>query len=219
MNKTFARKRRAAEQHLSEACPKIAAWIHESGKCTLEPQWTREPYEALVRAVAHQQLHGKAAEAILGRLTALFPEQDFPTREQLAKMRKAKMRTLGFSEAKSEAILGIAKASLKGIVPTRSAAESLSDEELVERLTSLKGIGKWTVEMFLIFTLGRTDVMPVDDFGVQSGLMHLYQLPEMPKKKAFGPLTDLWRPYRSIGAWYLWRLADARKPKKLTPQD
>lgn len=167
--------------------------------------------ESLIRAVAHQQLHGKAAEAILGRLLALYPEQSFPTSQQLARMKIPKYRSLGFSESKAIAIIGIAKAASKGDLPDRKTAESMSDDELINALTELRGIGRWSVEMMLIFTLGRLDIMPVDDFGVKAGLMHLYELEEMPKKKVFGEWTDSWAPYRSIGAWYLWRLADDRK--------
>ena len=211
MQKAFNKKLRLAEKHLSTSCPKISEWIVEVGKCELEPVWDREPFESLVRAVAHQQLHGKAAESILGRLIAKFPDQPFPTPLQLSRMRVPSFRKCGFSLAKTEAIQGIAKGTIKGLVPTREAANSLSDEALIGTLTELRGIGKWTVEMLLIFTMGRLDVMPVDDFGVRAGLKHLYGFEEMPKKMEFAKWTDPWKPYRSIGAWYLWRLADARK--------
>ena len=212
MNSTsFRRKLRLAEKHLCQACDRLSAWVEASGKCQLEPVWDREPMESLVRAIAHQQLHARAAEAILGRLLAKFPKTPFPTARQLLKLQVTQLREMGFSLAKAEAILGIADAAKTGLVPSRLEAEQLDNEELIERLTRLRGIGQWTVEMFLIFSLGRLDIMPRDDFGVRAGLMHLYQLDEMPKKKAFGPLTDHWSPYRSIGAWYLWRMADANK--------
>ncbi len=211
MEKSFNKKLRAAEKHLSSACPKLSDWIAEVGRCELEPVWDREPFESLVRAVAHQQLHGKAAESILRRMTARFPNQDFPTPLQLSRMRAPSFRKCGFSAAKTTAIQGIAKGALQGDVPSREAANDMSDESLVEKLTELRGIGKWTVEMLLIFTMGRLDVMPVDDFGVRAGLKHLYDLTDMPKKAEFAAWTDSWQPYRSVGAWYLWRLADARK--------
>ena len=211
MQKAFNKKLRLAEKHLSTSCPKLRDWIAEVGKCELVPVWDREPFESLVRAVAHQQLHGKAAESILGRLTAKFPDQPFPTPLQLSRMRVPSFRKCGFSLAKTEAIQGIAKGTIKGLVPSREAANSMSDEALIESLTELRGIGKWTVEMLLIFTMGRLDVMPVDDFGVRAGLKHLYGFEDMPKKMEFAKWTDAWKPYRSIGAWYLWRLADARK--------
>ncbi len=211
MQKPFNKKLRLAEKHLSTSCPKVSDWIAEVGQCELVPAWDREPFESLVRAVAHQQLHGKAAESILGRLVAKFPDQPFPTPLQLSRMRVPSFRKCGFSLAKTEAIQGIAKGTIKGLVPTREAANSMSDEALIETLTELRGIGKWTVEMLLIFTMGRLDVMPVDDFGVRAGLKHLYGIEDMPKKMEFSKWTDAWKPYRSIGAWYLWRLADARK--------
>jgi DNA-3-methyladenine glycosylase II len=211
MQKPFIKKLRLAEKHLSDACPRLSDWISEAGRCKLEPVWDREPFESLVRAVAHQQLHGKAAESILGRLVTKFPDQPFPTPLQLSRMRVTSFRKCGFSLSKTEAIQGIAKGTINGLVPARETANRLSDEDLIERLTELRGIGKWTVEMLLIFTMGRLDVMPIDDFGVRAGLRHLYGLEDMPKKLEFAKWTDAWKPYRSIGAWYLWRLADARK--------
>jgi DNA-3-methyladenine glycosylase II len=118
---------------------------------------------------------------------------------------------LGFSGAKVIAIQGIAQAQLDQKLPDRIRTDSMSNEEIIEALIPLRGVGKWTVEMLLIFTLGRLDVMPVDDFGVKTGLMQLLSLKTMPKKTDFASLTDGWSPYRSIGAWYLWRIADATK--------
>jgi DNA-3-methyladenine glycosylase II len=127
------------------------------------------------------------------------------------RMRVASYRQCGFSLAKTEAIRGIAKAAYEERIPSRDQANSRPNAELIEILTSLRGVGKWTVEMLLIFSLGRLDVMPVDDYGVRAGLMHLYALDSMPKKSEFAARTDAWGPYRSIGAWYLWRLADEAK--------
>jgi DNA-3-methyladenine glycosylase II len=185
--------------------------IATHGKCALVPYWERSPYESLVRAVAYQQLHGRAAAAILGRLMAKFTPHPFPSAEDLAAADPQGLRTLGFSAAKVTTIQGIARGSLDGIVPTRKEATELSDQELIERLTQLRGIGQWTVEMLLIFTLGRLDVMPVDDYGVKAGLQALHELESFPKKQDFARLTEKWQPYRSIGAWYLWRVADGLK--------
>ena len=211
MKKSFDKKLRLAEKHLSLACPRMNEWIAKVGRCELNPVWDREPFESLVRAVAHQQLHGKAAESILGRMIARFPNQPFPSAVQLSRMRAPSYRKCGFSLAKTEAILGIAKGACQAVVPSRELANSMTDEALVQTLTELRGIGKWSVEMLLIFTMGRLDIMPVDDFGIRAGLMHLYELPEMPKKADFSKWTESWQPYRTVGAWYLWRLADARK--------
>lgn len=202
---------RRAEKHLSAADPKIARVIADTGRCALVPFWDRSPYESLVRAVAYQQLHANAAKAILGRMEAHFPGGEFPEPKRLANVKADAMRGFGFSAAKTTCILGIAAAAARGLVPTREAAEAMTDDELIDRLSELRGIGRWTVEMLLIFTLGRLDVMPVDDYGVKVGLQSLHGLTTLPKKGDFSQLTDHWRPYRSIGAWYLWREADRLK--------
>lgn len=209
----FQRSLRKAERSLLAGDNLLAAWIAETGKCQLQVAWDRSVYEALVRAIAHQQLHGRAAECILGRLTAAYARtgNDFPTPQQLKRAQADRLRSFGFSAAKVAAIQGIAAATVNGEVPSRVEAKQLSDIELIERLLPLRGVGRWTVEMLLIFTLGRLDVMPVDDFGVRSGLQHLCGLAAQPKKGDFAALTEHWAPFRSVGAWYLWRLADARK--------
>ncbi len=211
--KSLVRKLRKAERHLIGCDARLAAWIAECGRCELEVVWERSLYEALVRAIAHQQLHGRAAASILGRLVDAYARSDrpFPTPRQLARAAPDKLRSFGFSSAKVTAIQGIAAATGRGEVPTRELAAELSDQELIERLLPLRGVGRWTVEMLLIFTLGRLDVMPVDDFGIRSGLQHLAGLAEHPRKSDFSKLTDHWAPYRSVAAWYLWRLADSRK--------
>ena len=211
--KSFVRKLRRAERHSIGCDARLAAWIAECGRCELEIAWERSLYEALVRAIAHQQLHGRAAACILGRLVEAYSRGDrpFPTPRQLARAEPDKLRSFGFSSAKVIAIQGIAAAAGRGEVPTREQAAELSDRELIEHLLPLRGVGRWTVEMLLIFTLGRLDVMPVDDFGIRSGLQHLVDLAEPPQKGDFSKLTDHWAPYRSVAAWYLWRLADSRK--------
>jgi DNA-3-methyladenine glycosylase II len=216
MNMPFARELRKAERHLKSSCPVLGPWITTVGQCNLIPVQEREIYESLVRAIAHQQLHAKAAESILGRLMARFsdpqfPDPTFPTAEQLSRMQIRSYRSCGFSMAKAEAIRGIAKAALADLIPTRALAASMSDEDLIEAMTILRGVGRWTVEMLLIFTLGRLDVMPVDDYGIKMGLKQLFQLDAIPRRSDFARLTDAWSPYRSVGAWYLWRAADGMK--------
>src|SRR5687767_14576690 len=170
MTRAYKLAQRRAEKHLSESDRRMTKVIAAHGKCELVPYWDRSPYESLVRAVAYQQLHGRAAAAILKRLVDKFAPHAFPTPEELAAADPTELRPLGFSAAKVVTIQGIARGVLEGIVPTRKAAEALSDADLIERLTQLRGIGKWTVEMLLIFTLGRLDVMPIDDYGVKAGL-------------------------------------------------
>ena len=211
LEKAFKRKLRTGVKHLQKQSDELGAWIAESGPCGLEIKWESDLYESLVRAIAHQQLHGRAAACILGRLCEGFKCDGFPSPKQLKRAPADKLRGMGFSAAKTLAIQGIAAATVAGQIPTRAEAATLSDDELVARLLPLRGVGRWTVEMLLIFTLGRLDVMPVDDFGVKSGLMQLFDLEKMPGKAHFAELTDHWRPYRSVGAWYLWRKADAGK--------
>lgn len=201
-------------RHLRRQSPQLEAWMRSVGPCKLSVDWNRSLYEALVRAVAHQQLHGRAAETILGRLCDGFRGHAFPSPRQLANAPAEKIRSFGFSTAKTMALHGIAQAALSGQIPDRDAANSMSDQALVDQLLPLRGVGRWTIEMLLIFTLGRLDIMPVDDFGVQSGLQYLLNLKSQPKKADFAQFTDDWQPYRSIAAWYLWRKADAVKPGK-----
>jgi DNA-3-methyladenine glycosylase II len=161
--------------------------IRQVGPFTLKPA-RRQPYEALVRAIAHQQVHGRAAEAILGRFIALCPEPGFPTPESVLALTPEAMRGAGLSANKVLAIRDIAEKAALGVIPNRAAARRLSDEVLIERLVALRGVGRWTVEMLLIFTLGRADILPVDDFGVREGYRVAAGLPEQPKPKALAGL-------------------------------
>ncbi len=167
-----------------------------------------------MRAIAHQQLHGRAAELILGRFLALYPGEPFPLPAMVLATDAAVLRGCGFSGSKIAAIQDIALHAASGVVPTRRAAARLSDAALIERLTPIRGVGRWTVEMLLIFTLGRPDVLPVDDFGVREGYRLLHDLPQQPKPRALADIGAAWAPYRSTAAWYLWRAADAGKKIK-----
>ena len=184
--------------------------IRQVGPFTLKPA-RRQPYEALVRAIAHQQVHGRAAEAILGRFIALCPEPGFPTPESVLALSPEAMRGAGLSANKVLAIRDIAEKAALGVIPNRAAARRLSDEVLIERLVALRGVGRWTVEMLLIFTLGRADILPVDDFGVREGYRVAAGLPEQPKPKLLAEIGEAWAPYRTTAAWYLWRTADLAK--------
>ncbi len=199
-----------AEAHLSKRCPVMRRLIKAHGPCKLVPQM-RSPYEALISAVAHQQLHGNAAEAILRRFKSLFPKNRFPKPEQVLATEETSLRGCGFSMGKLLAIRDIAAKTLSGQIPTRAAAIKLDDAELIERLVEVRGVGRWTVEMLLIFTLGRSDVFPSDDYGVRNGWRVAKKLDEMPKPKEFRLLAERWQPHRTLAAWYLWRAADAAK--------
>jgi DNA-3-methyladenine glycosylase II len=189
----------------------FAALIGRVGPPLLPIQRRRSPYEALTRAIAHQQLHGRAAEAILGRFAALYPDDPFPSPTQVLATEEAALRACGFSGTKIACIRAIAAATLDGTIPSRRQSARLSDEALIERLTTIRGIGRWTVEMLLIFTLGRPDVLPVDDFGVREGYRVLYDLDAQPKPRELAEIGLAWAPFRSLAAWYLWRASDEAK--------
>jgi len=198
----------AATQHLSSVCPRFAALIHRVGSPGLKIERGRGLYEALIRAIAHQQLHGKAAEAILGRFIALYPDEVFPSPDRVLGTAGEALRGCGFSAAKLAAVQDICAKTLDGTVPTRRQATRLTDEDLIERLITIRGVGRWTVEMLLIFTLGRPDVLPVDDFGVREGYRVLFDLDAQPKPRALAELGLAWAPHRSMATWYLYRAVE-----------
>ena len=201
----------AALKHLSAADPVMRRLIKQVGACGLEPETRRPPFQSLVQAVAHQQLNGTAAGNILGRFKKLFPGRRFPRAEDLAEVTDEQLRACGFSFAKIRAIRDIAEKTLSGVVPASRHIVKLEDEEIITRLTAVRGVGRWTVEMLLIFQLGRPDVLPVDDFGVRRGFSRAYKKPAMPKPRELLAFGEIWRPYRTTAAWYLWRAADAEK--------
>lgn len=200
-----------ASAYLSKIDADWAALVKRVGPCGLQSLQEREPYEALIRAIAHQQLHGKAAEAILGRFVAMYPDEGFPSPASILETEPELLRACGFSFAKIASIRGIAEGRIAGVVPTRKASHKLSDEELIARLVTLKGVGRWTVEMMLMHTLDRADILPVDDFGVREGWRVLKSLEQQPKPKELALIGQAWSPHRSAAAWYLWRAAEQAK--------
>ncbi|MGA3265543.1 MAG: DNA-3-methyladenine glycosylase 2 family protein [Verrucomicrobiota bacterium] len=204
----------AAHQHLSRNDPVMRLLIREHGKCDLVPEQRRSPFQSLVLAVAHQQLNGKAANSILARFKKLFPGRRFPRAEDLAGVTDRQLRACGFSFAKIKAIRDIAEKTLAGIVPTSRQIADLSDDEIIARLTEVRGVGRWTVEMLLIFQLGRPDVLPAADFGVRTGFRHAYRRRDLPSVKELLAYGERWRPHRTTASWYLWCVADAARKKK-----
>jgi len=202
-----------AHKHLSKHDPVMRALILEHGQCVLVPEMRRSPFQSLVQAVAHQQLHGAAANTILKRFVKLFPGRKFPRPEDLAGVTDEQIRACGFSFAKIRAIRDIAEKTLSGLVPTGRQIVTLPDEEIILRLTEVRGVGRWTVEMLLIFQLGRPDVLPVDDFGVRNGFRVAYKRRKMPTPKELLKFGELWRPHATTAAWFLWRAADAARKK------
>lgn len=199
---------RAAAAQLAALDADWARLVAAVGPCRLQPEAQREPYETLVRAVAYQQLHARAAEAILARLLALYPQAAFPAPAMLLATEFERLRACGLSARKVDTLQGIARAALDGRVPSRAAAAALDDAALIARLTELRGIGRWTVEMLLIFGLGRLDVLPAADFGVRNGYRRLKGLERLPTPRQLAAAGQAWQPWRSVAAWYLWRVPE-----------
>ena len=197
-----------AIQHLSRADKTLARLIRKVGPCTLRPQRGRAPFQALVRSVTFQQLNGRAAETILGRVLALYPEKKFPAPEDLLATPDDQLRAAGLSRNKTAAVKDIAAKTIAGVVPDSRTIRQLTNEEILERLTTVRGVGPWTVEMLLMFTLGREDVLPVTDFGVRKGFALTYGLKELPTPKELLARGERWRPCRTTASWYMWRAVD-----------
>ncbi|HYM41271.1 MAG TPA: hypothetical protein VET46_00765 [Steroidobacteraceae bacterium] len=202
-------------RHLAKCDAVLAGVIRAAGPCRLTPDEVCEPFQTLARAIAHQQLNGTAANTILGRLIASCGEGVFPTAQQVLAAPEAQLRAAGFSFAKIAALKDLAAKSLNGVVPDRQALQALDDEAIIERLTQVRGVGRWTVEMLLIFHLGRSDVLPVDDFGVRAGFRAAYGLRKLPHPRALAAYGERWKPYRSAAAWYLWRATELERAGRL----
>lgn len=198
---------RQAKEHLCALNDRWAHLIAHIGDCRHQTAPHREPYEALIRAVAYQQLTTRAGDAMVAKLLRVYDQagQTFPSAEQIAACSADTLRHCGFSARKVETLHAIAQGALNGLVPTLRQAQAMDDEMLIEQLCSLKGIGRWTVEMFLIYSLERTDIMPLDDLGIKQGLRYVYHLQATPTRHTLRDLSHACRPYRTIASWYLWR--------------
>lgn len=197
----------AAVDHLKASHPRMAGLIQHVGACALETH-TLPPYEALIQSIVYQQLNGRAAATILGRVLAIYAPKSFPSPEDVIATDEAPLRAAGLSRAKLLAIKSLAQHALEGVVPTRAQALRLSNDELIERLTKVRGIGRWTVEMYLIFGLSRPDVWPVLDFGVRKGLGLTFGKRGVPNPKQAAPFFRRFSPYSSVAAWYFWRACE-----------
>lgn len=205
----------ATLRELGRADPVMARLIRAAGPCTIKPKRGQAPYQALMSSVAYQQLNGKAAETILGRFFALYPGVRFPTPEELLATPDETLRGVGFSRSKALALRDIAAKALDGTIPERRVIARLADEAIIERLIVVRGVGRWTIEMLLMFTLARPDVLPVDDFGVRAGFKLAYGKRQMPTPKALRTFGERWAPHRTTAAWYLWRALDLHRAGKL----
>jgi len=203
-----------ALKFLTSSDKRLGTLIERVGPCHLKPKKRRSPFESLVQSVAYQQLNGTAAATILGRVKALYPNKRFPSPEDLIGTPDEKLRAAGLSRAKTAAIKDIARKTLEGIVPTSRAIVKMSNEEIIERLIAVRGVGPWTVEMLLIFTLGRTDVLPATDYGVRKGFAMTYGWKDLPTPKELLAHGERWKPHRTTAAWYFWRALDLEDDEK-----
>jgi 3-methyladenine DNA glycosylase/8-oxoguanine DNA glycosylase len=212
----------AAHEFLSRTDKHLARVIERTGEFQFQLDQCESVYESLLEAIAYQSISGKAAATIFARIKALGANGICPTPQEILRARSQALRKAGLSGAKVLAMKDLAKKTVEGVVPTLVDAQKMSDAELVERLISVRGIGAWTVEMFLIFRLGRPDVLPIHDYGVQKGFAITYGKRHIPKPRELAEFGERWRPYRTVASWYLWRAVqqagpEARKIKKSGP--
>ena len=206
-----------AHEHLTRADKRLAKLIPKCEVFALEIEEAQTPYEALLEAITHQSISGKAAATIFARIKKLGTDGRCPTPHQILAASDQILREAGLSYAKAASMKDLAQKTVEGIVPTLEEAHALSDEELVARLISVRGIGAWTVEMFLIFRLGRPDVLPIHDYGVQKGFALTYGKKVIPKPRELAAFGERWRPYRTVASWYMWRAVEVYgKTRKLT---
>jgi 3-methyladenine DNA glycosylase/8-oxoguanine DNA glycosylase len=210
-----------AHEHLSRTDKRLGRLITDIGEFAFKLDECDSVYESLLEAITHQSISGKAATTIYARIKALGANGQCPTPAEIISASPQALREAGLSFAKVAAMKDLAQKTIDGVVPSLEAAHKMSDEELVERLISVRGIGAWTVEMFLIFRLGRPDVLPIHDYAVQKGFAILYRKKAIPKPRELAAFGERWRPYRTVASWYMWRAVgragkDARKITKNT---
>jgi 3-methyladenine DNA glycosylase/8-oxoguanine DNA glycosylase len=194
-----------AHAHLSQADQRLGKLIADIGEFAFKLDECDSVYESLLEAITHQSISGKAAATIYTRIKALGKNGECTTPEEILAASPRSLREAGLSTAKALAMKDLAQKTIDGVVPSLEDAYKMSDKELVERLISVRGIGAWTVEMFLIFRLGRPDVLPVHDYGVQKGFAILYRKKAIPKPRELAAFGERWRPYRTVASWYMWR--------------
>ena len=201
-----------ALRHIAATDPRLAELIAKSTRYKITPGKSVRPFDALAESIAYQQLSGKAAATIWGRVRKLFPGKHLDPKLVL-KMPDRKLRAAGLSRSKVAALKDLAAKTLDGTVPSARMLAKMNDEEIVERLITVRGIGRWTAEMLLLFDLGRPDVWPVHDYGVRKGFAKTFGRRKLPTPKQLQKLGERWRPYRSVAAWYFWRALDAPEKK------
>jgi DNA-3-methyladenine glycosylase II len=203
-----------AVTRLSRADRVLARVIKQAGPFTHVPEKMQSPFQALMRAIVYQQLNGKAASTILGRVVDLYPRGGLKPQAILATSDE-KLRGAGLSRSKVLALKDLAAKTLDSTVPTLARLKKMDDAEIVSRLVQVRGIGPWSVEMLLIFRLGRPDVLPVSDFGVRNGFMLTYGTAKLPAPQEIMEHAECWRPFRSVASWYMWRAVDLARTQAL----
>jgi DNA-3-methyladenine glycosylase II len=204
-----------AIRHLRKSDPRFVEWIDRIGTLELPTPPVREPFVALLESIAHQQLAGAAARAIWARVIGLFAD-GVPCPRRLADMTEADLRAAGLSRSKALAMKDICARVNAGTIPTTSLIAQMSDAEIYTQLMEARGVGMWTVDMLMLFTLCRPDVMPVTDYGVRKGFQVLYRKRALPSPKQLLKYSEKWQPHRSVAALYLWRIAESSKKAKQT---
>jgi DNA-3-methyladenine glycosylase II len=205
-----------AIQHLSNQDSVLGRLIHTIGPYEGGLLPAPSPFEALCEAVAYQQLSGKAAATIYGRFRSLSDQNEALDPKTVLEIPDELMRSAGLSRAKTAAIKDLASKTLDGSVPHQDSLSPLSDQEIIDRLTAVKGVGPWSVKMYLMFRLGRPDVLPQTDLGIRKGIMRTYGLKTLPTPKEVITIAESWRPYRTLASWYIWRSLEIET--NLSPQ-
>jgi DNA-3-methyladenine glycosylase II len=198
-------------RHLSEADPRLGELILRAGPFSMRPEPTQSLFAAVLESIVYQQLSGKAAATILSRVVAIYRPRRFPRPQDILDTPADRLRLAGLSAAKAAAVRDLAARTLDGTVPPMGRVRRMSDEEIVERLTTVRGVGRWTVEMLLLFRLGRPDVLPLGDLGVRKGFARTFGRRVLSDPDVLSRRAERWRPYRSVASWYLWRALDGER--------
>ena len=197
-----------AEKHLAGTDPRFAALIGQSLRYNIKSPTLTRPFDALAESIAYQQLSGKAAATIWGRVRALYPRRKYLDPKLVLETLDERFRAAGLSRSKIAALKDLAAKTLDGTVPSARALAHMTDEEIIARLVTVRGIGRWSVEMLLLFDLARPDIWPVHDYGVRKGFAKTFGRRKLPTPKQLLKFGEKWRPYRSVAAWYFWRALD-----------
>jgi 3-methyladenine DNA glycosylase/8-oxoguanine DNA glycosylase len=195
-------------RHLADSDPTLGALIARVGSFDLRPRPTQSLFAAIARAIVYQQLSGSAASTILNRVRAIYAPKRFPTPRDILETPVERLRAAGLSTAKTAALRDLAQKCLDGTVPSMARVRRMTDEQIVESLIQVRGVGRWTAEMLLMFRLGRGDVLPVSDLGIRKGFALTFGVRRLPAAVTIVRRAERWRPYRSVACWYLWRALD-----------